>query len=165
MSLLIKQLQRRLSELQWQLETTRCLNHELKIPYGLFRCGRYAIADQYIQEIHTDLLALEQSLSSIAEQYIAEQVNSKVSVLVALCVQHKALSVHKPCDGVWLDALMSRNQHIQAIEKRIAQLKEQQAAMQQALGPAQRLNTEQKLSCQSELGEVMRQLTLLQEQL
>lgn len=163
---LLTELNSRLPELEWKIKSlgTNISIHHL--PRGLFKTRSEFCGQQYIDEIKADLKVLSQQNNKRCAHYVAEQIKSKVNVLVTLCQldQKKPKSHGKEYFG--LGMLSTRQQWMQSLEHEIATLVLQQKGMISTLEQMNKIkNTEAILALNSELGALEKRLTLAKETL
>lgn len=163
---LLTELTARLPELEWKISglSVALSNHSL--PKGLFRPGVELTGHGCVQEIKADINALSIQNNQRSAHFLAERINHKINVLVALCQMDSRKNKPEEQLGFGVTMLSTRQQWIQMLEKDITTLVNQQQAMTKAL---QQMNlggnTSAILTLQSELGEVEKRLTLARETL
>lgn len=152
--LLLKQISQRLPELEWQLKKVEPAYLKASMPAGLFS------SKSYLEEIKSDIQSLSQQQSSTARQFLADRINRKIHILVSICVQATPRKEQeKPQFS--LNAINTRHQWLQSMEKKIQQLTEQKNALLQSY--RQQKVVALQLKIQQELGILQQQLTLAEE--
>lgn len=163
---LLEELTSRLPELEWKISGLSAAISSHNLPRGLFRPGIELTGTGCIQEIKADIQALSLQKNQRSAYFLAERINQKINVLVALCQMdsRKQKPIEKLNFGVTM--LSTRQQWIHNLEQDIITLENQQQAMAKSMLQMKRVdNSSAILILQSELGEVERRLTLAREAL
>lgn len=156
----------RLPELEWKLQSSNTLINQSSLPRGLFRSETESTPRSYIEEIRSDILALQQQTNERGAHYLAARVSQKISVLVRLCQlqARKKVPAQKVHFGV--QAISTRQQWLQGIKEDVERLTVQKEALLSALKNRGVKSAPQVLlNLQVELGEIEQQLTLANEAL
>lgn len=161
---LLLELTERLPELEWKISSLGAALSTNSLPKGLFRQRTDMSAATCIAEIKADLQQLADQKNEYSAYYLAERIQQKISVLVALC--HLQANKPKAQEKInfGLDKICTRQQWLQALEKDINRLTAQQQAQIKTLEQIKaRGDTQAVLQLQAELGEVEKRLTLAKE--
>lgn len=163
---LLMELDSRLPELEWQLGKQGVYIEPHNLPEGLFGTACRTNAAACIAEIRLDMERLALQENQPAALHLAERIRQKIRVLVMAC-RNKNTGRDKKVQeqkGFHPDALSTRQQWLQSLEKTIKTLTAQKDALVRAMAaksPAG--NQEALLALQAELGQAERRLTLVQE--
>lgn len=165
---LLHELAARLPELEWKINSLGSRLLTSSLPKGLFRSRLDMDAAACVGEIKTDLqrLANINKKNKLSANYLAGQIQQKISVLVTLC--HLQAKKTKPEEKLvfGLDKISTRQQWIQTLEKEINHLTLQRDALANSLVQLKMRGTPQAiLQLQSELGEIEKKLTQVKERL
>lgn len=161
----LEQVHNKLHELAWKLRQVPWGTLTSSVPRGLFRMAQAESPTAYLEEIRADLTSLSQQVShEPSARLIAGRIHAKVDLLVRLCVLHGQadVSTHDFAKNL-MTKLVTRRQHVEAIESQIASLELQQSALKNTLATTR--HVEQQLAIQSELGHLERQLTQARDML
>lgn len=163
---MIHKLSSRLPELSWKLNACYSVLPLKLLPPGLFRYQFEVTPQSCIDDIRQDLHQLSQQVHERSSNYLAEQVNKKINVLVQLCALKRDTKEAEPVSSFGVKAISTRCQWLQTLEDDILRLEAQQASLTSTLN-LQKMggNPEAILRVQAELGEVERCLTLARETL
>lgn len=164
---LLTELIARLPELEWKITSLGSSFSSHSLPRGLFRADKESTGAHYITEIKEDIHALSLQNNERSALYLAERLQRKINVLVALCQIHgrKNKTEEKVYFGVKM--LSTRQQWICDLETDIHALEQQRQALNLTLEHMMRRNQDPEviLQLKAELGEIERRLTLVQETL
>ena len=157
----------RLPELEWKLSLPGVIINSSLLPRGLFRSQLEWTAKSCIDEIKADLQTIKQQENEKSIHYLAERVEKKINVLVRLCKKNTDLNTTERHAAFGIQALSTRQQWLQTMQKDIDVLSKQHQALEAALITLQadNNNTQAILSLQVELGNAERRLTLAKETL
>ena len=156
----------RLPELEWKLQSSNTIIHQSLLPRGLFLRQTESNPRLYIEEIRSDILALQQQTNERGAYYLAARVSQKINVLVRLCQLQARKKIPAPKVHFGVQAISTRQQWLQSIEEDVKRLTAQQEALTLALKNRGVKSTPQVLlNLQAELGEVEQQLTMANEAL
>ena len=162
----LARLSARLPELEWKLSRLNTVIHIKQLPPGLFRSRIECTAQTCIDEIKTDIYAIQQQNNEHSAHYLAERVGKKINVLVRFCQQTtcKKKTEQQPRFGV--QAIGTRQQWLKTMQDNIDVLNAQHQALAATLAKVTtENNTQATLNLQLELGKAERRLTLAKETL
>lgn len=163
---LLADLSARLPELEWKVSGLRSSFSNRSLPKGLFHSAREMNGALCIAEIKSDIQGLSIQTNKRAAAHLAQQIQQKINVLVALCQINSKRNKPDERPHFRLDSLSTRQQWIQTLEADIQQLTAQRLAMQKAVAAISlQSSPEVVLNLQAELGEIEKRLTLAQETL
>ncbi|KTC76844.1 coiled-coil protein [Legionella brunensis] len=155
----LKELEARLPELEWKMSTIRHVFPTKNLPRGLFRLPEEAEPSAFIEDIKADLKTLAKHQSEYTGYYLAQRIEQKINVLVALCSLERNSSQKTKCS---LQMITTRKTFVENVEKEISVLELQQQAIVKRL---EQKDERLSLSLKSELGEIEKRLTLAKEAL
>lgn len=158
-------LESRLPELEWQLKKHRKMFSPSHLPYGLFRNAPSALLSDYVHEIREDIQFLQRRTDeNHVLPYLALKLQQKINVLVTLCSRYMA-SITNPQPEVNSipTLLQTRQARLHSLDELMNQLQAQKEALIRAGNENNRAYPEVQLKLNHELGEVEKQLSLLQE--
>lgn len=163
---LLADLSARLPELEWKISGLGTSFSNRSLPKGLFHSAREMNGALCIAEIKSDIRALSAQTNKLAAAHLAQQIQQKINVLVALCQINSKRNKPDERPHFGLDSLSTRQQWIQTLEADIQQLLNQRLAVQKALDSINLQSSPQiVLNLQAELGAIEKRLTLAQETL
>lgn len=160
---ILQTLAARLPELEWRLGEVGKI-HVQALPKGLFQSSK---GDDWIdplaciQEIKQNLMTLNLVHESSAGSFLALKISQKINVLLRLCQMHRRKAAAKGRVSFEMNQLATRQQWLETLEKEIERLSVQQTAILSTLEKNRHLPAV-VLTLQQELGELTRQLTLVQ---
>lgn len=163
----LTRLSARLPELEWKLSLLRSevINPNL-LPRGLFRSRLELTSSACVNEIKADLLLMKQQESEAGAHYLAEQISRKINVLVRMCQQSSAKKTPDRQMNFGVQAIGTRQQWLQTLQKNIDTLTIQEQALTASLVKLQAENNIPAiLSLQAEIGRAAHRLTLAKETL
>ena len=163
-SALLVELEERLPELEWKINTLGNSFSFKSLPRGLFRPRFEVTPSACVAEIKADMRALALQKSEYSAHYLAQRIHQKINVLVTLC--HLRANKQKKNEKInfGVTSISTRQQWLQSLQKDINLLTEQQLAMTKTLEQMQsRGNPQALLNLQAELGEIEKRLTLAKE--
>lgn len=163
LSEVLKALQSRLPELAWQLGKPGIHFTRQSLPPGLFRYYGEE-PDGFIQEIKSDIHSLTHHSNTKVAQYLAEKINQKINVLVAICSETRRQAVREEPQVFIMDKLSTRQQWLSSMEAVVQRLDEQKKSLEKAL--ADKNNARDclvSLQLRKELGALEKELTLAKE--
>ena len=156
----------RLPELEWKLSQPGTIINPSLLPRGLFRSRLEFTAKTCIDEIKADLRAIQTQDNEQSAAYLAERARKKINVLVRLCQQNTGKKTPERHANFGVQAIGTRQQWLQTMQKDIDTLCMQRQALKASLAALQTENNAQAiLSLQAELGHADRRLTLAKETL
>lgn len=158
----LEELKKRLPELAWHLNTMSNMDVRY-LPKGLFRCVAFKTTlsvQLLLDEIHEDLIQLEQVDYEALQQWKAEQIRRKIHCLVYLQQNQK----HHDTKTATLDIkrLLTRQEWMTESEKEIQQLEKTRQALALALSK-NKSDPAAALKIQAEIGSIERRETLLRD--
>jgi primosomal protein N'' len=164
----ITKLRARLPEIAWRLRGVDSLRRHL--PIGLFACAtphQTGGVEPYIDEINSNLDALERDPHGHRAHFLAQQINTKIEVLLRLSQLPVATTSSVPGARLGLNSLATRQHWLAQLHTEIARLTSQHMALNNALSAklAQGLRDDSVAVLQREMGELNRCLTQAQEAL
>lgn len=163
-ALLLEELEARLPELEWKLNSLGQSWSIRSLPRGLFRPSTQASGQACIAEIKADMQTLACQQSEYSAYYLAQRIDQKIKVLVSLCQQKSKQKTTVKEFNFGLQSISTRQQWLQSLAKDLTRLEEQQRAMLLAVEQMQqRGDTQALLNLKMDLGEIEKQLTLAKE--
>jgi hypothetical protein len=165
-SQIITELTSRLPELEWKISSLNSSFLNQHVPPGLFGPSKEITGNICIEQIQADIQLLSQQNNERSALYLAQKIQHKVNVLVALCRPNpKNKSHEKVYFGV--NRLATRQQWIGCLEAEVQSLESQRQALTRTLDQMTNRHeiSESILQLKADLGEVERHLTLAQEAL
>lgn len=164
---LLARLSARLPELEWKLsQRNNNIIHPSLLPRGLFRTRSELTSSICVDEIKADLVMMKRQKSSPGAHYLAEQVSKKINVLVRVCQQSGKKKMPEQQINFGVQAIGTRQQWLQKLQKDIDKLVIQQEALTASLVTLQAENNIPAiLSLQAEIGRAEHRLTLAKETL
>lgn len=163
---ILTHLSARLPELEWKLSLHDGVINPALLPRGLFSARFELTAKTCIDEIKADLQAIKQQSNEQIARFIADRVGKKINVLVRLCQQQTGKKTPQRQESLGVQAISTRQQWLQTMQRDIDALAKQESALQAALITLNaENNTQAILSLQVELGHASRRLTVAKETL
>jgi len=157
---LLQQLTSRLRELEWKLSRLGERIAFKRLPRGLFYCaGKSFRSSDFIKEIKEDLNHLSQETNLKSSHFLADKIERKISVLVALYHEHKRSDNKKKSEWSPINALTSRQQWLEQMQRDQDVLISQKNAYIQRMEHLQNNNQEEALSIKHEIGLIVQKLT------
>ncbi|KTD07448.1 hypothetical protein [Legionella jamestowniensis] len=157
-SLSLDELEARLPELEWQMSSFGHTISTKILPKGLFRLPETASATAFINDIKTDLKRLANHQNEQSGFYLAQKIQQKINVLIALC----RLEVNPaPRQSNYLSMITTRQHYVEELGKEKELLLQQRQALINRLEQTNDLGT--RLNLNAEVGEIEKRLTLVQE--
>ncbi|ASQ44882.1 hypothetical protein [Legionella clemsonensis] len=154
----LEELEARLPELEWQMRDLGHMISTKTLPKGLFRLSEEASPAAFINEIKQDINSLTNYQNGHSGCYLAQRIQQKINVLVALC--RLKVNPLPPPDNYYLNMITTRQHYVEALEKEIASLSKQRQALKSRL---EQINEANQLNLHAEVGEIEKRLTLAQE--
>jgi hypothetical protein len=163
---LLTKLITRLPELEWKMSGLGSSFSSHSLPRGLFRAAIESNGASCIAEIKADIHALSEQSNERSAVYLAERIQQKINVLVALCQMHSRKNKVEEKVSFGVKMLSTRKQWIGDLEADIHALEAQQHALNNTLEHMTRShNSAVILQVKAELGTIERRLTLAKETL
>jgi hypothetical protein len=160
----LKQLSKRLPELEWQLSSLGNYINPKQLPRGLFREQLEYTPQSCALDVKHDLHILKSQTNRASAHFLAERIHQKINVLVRLCQTKIKVRVDAPLTTWGLRAISTRQQWLKTLEADVLRLSEQQTAMQTLIASMQaEYNAKALLVAQGALGDIERQLTMARE--
>lgn len=155
----LDELEARLPELEWQLSSLGQPISTKTLPRGLFRLPEEVSSLAFINDIKSDLKILASHQNERSGFYLAQRIQQKINVLIALCrLEKKPVSQQ---GNHYLNMITTRQHYVEELEKGIELLSQQREAL---LNRLQQINdANAKLNLNAELGEIEKRLTVTQE--
>lgn len=154
----LDELEARLPELEWQMSSFGHTISTKILPKGLFRLSETASPAAFINDIKTDLKRLANHQNEQSGFYLAEKIQQKINVLVALC---RLEANPLPRQGNYLSMITTRQRYVEELEKEKELLSQQRQALINRL--KQINDAAVQLNLNAEVGEIEKRLTLAQE--
>lgn len=159
----IDELNQRLPELLWQMKSIKRIIPRSHLPAGLFK-NTSSEPEAYIEDIQADIERIRVQTAPKVIHYMVEQVARKIDVLVNCCKKKPSPHSKSSKSRLSVQAISTRQQWLQDIEKEVFSLQQQEQALRKQLNTCARSDAK-ILSLQAELGDIQRQLTLSNEAL
>lgn len=154
----LKELEARLPELEWKMSSLGQTISTKLLPRGLFRLPAETSPVAFINDIKADLKYLSLHQSEYSGYYLAQRIQQKINVLVALCSLEKKPLTPK---NQYLNIITTRQNYVHDLEKeKIALLSQHQAMLERI---EQTKEEAFILRLKMELGEIEKRLTLIKE--
>lgn len=162
---ILDELKSRLPEIEWALSMISPHFSKQLLPRGLFRYSE-TDASGYIDEVRVDLVRLAQEKNALIAEHLAKTIEQKINVLVLLCCQNLDKKAQVREDSFILDTITTRKEWYKNLEQKKASLTAQRDALCHTLKRKNSVDLkEEGFVLQAALGDIEKQLTLVQEKI